>query len=488
MDRILNSDVVGGTGRLRRHGEVSFPKLDVSNTLIRWPRVLIKLIYRFSFALLILALLGFAAITPLDVVVQTFGSTSWGIKMFVVIIVCIVFFVLLLVVYFLRMYKARAALRDITSSNAYMPFEGDFPAEVAREIDLKLALCVGEIRVKAGPLYNENEIINHPGLSPPTYVQKRNEKLFKDKTTSGRLLPPDACYEDVIKSLGDKLMIDQKFLNSVEFPPFYTIRELLMFLVKTFNVEEQGVDGDKLVDLYEKLRFGPELIKEEELFDFVVRFDKLGQAVHASQNGFFDGIPHNQSPEDDLGAESLRGMPFVSGRRRSLYGLDWASVFDEYDTASALDPMPELSREMTRSTFRSVWRNSYADMNEMTRRRPTSRRPSRRSSEDSIVESWKGGLVVRPHPSFTNASLSSSLVRKRLSLSDAGTSTRRRPSVHESESDDEFGVYDFRRRSVGEGLEAVGMERGRLLSGNQSRSASASSSSSGEAFYHPERR
>ncbi|KAG7191539.1 Defect at low temperature protein 1 [Scheffersomyces spartinae] len=394
-----------------------------------------------------LSLLGFATITPLDVVLQTFGSQTWGIKIFVVIADYIVFFILLLVIYFLRMYKSRAALRDITSSSAYMPFEGDFPTEVFQAIDTKLSQCVGEIRVKAGPLYNEKEIINHPGLSPPAYVQKRNERLFKDTTTSGRLLPPDACYEDIIKSLGDKLMIDQKFLNSVEFPPSFTIRELMMFLVRTFRVEEQGVDGDKIVELYEKFRFGPDLIKEEEMFEFIVLFDKLGQAVHANQNGFLDGTPQDQN--EILGV-SLRGMPFASGRRRSAYGLDWASVFDEYDTASALEGMPEVSREMTRGTLRSVWRTSYVDLNEMNRRRPT-----RKSSDDSIATQPKDRLQVRPHPSFTSASLSSSLVRNRLSLSESRTSLKQRSIQQESESDDEFGVYDFRRKSIGEEPRAI---------------------------------
>lgn len=243
-----------------------------------FPKRVFIWIYSFSLVLLVLLTLGFIAVTPIDVIVQTSESSYSAVKMFIVIIVCVVFLVVALIIYFLRIFQNRIALNDIPSKSVYIPFEGDMPKTCVKAIDAKLKECVSEIKVKAGPLYNENIIINHPGMSPPEYVQKRNIS----ETGEGSLLPPNACYEDVIRSLGDRFKLDGRVLTQVDFPNHLSLREIILFSSEKYlndpSTNKKQVPNLKiLIELYEKFKFGPDLIKEHELLDFIIEFDKLGQ-------------------------------------------------------------------------------------------------------------------------------------------------------------------------------------------------------------------
>lgn len=317
---------------IRRHTSTyieAYPETENTRFIsFNFPKRVFRWIYSFSLGLLMLLTLAFVAVTPIDVIVQTSESSYSGIKMFIVIIVCVVFLVVALIIYFLRIFQNRVSLNDIPSKSVYIPFEGDMLASCIKAIDAKLKECVSEIRVKAGPLYNEKLIINHPGMSPPEYVQKRNIS----ETGEGSLLPPNACYEDVIRSLGVRFKLDGRVLTQVDLPMHLSLREIILYLSEKYlndpNTDKKKVPNLKLlIESYEKFKFGPDLIEEGELLDFIIEFDKLGQF-------FQNNIATNFSKPSK---RTLRSRSYYSDTdmlEQSIFGVEASSrsAFQYYNS------------------------------------------------------------------------------------------------------------------------------------------------------------
>ena len=240
-------------------------------------------IYSISLFILTILLLGLASPTPIDVIAQTSGASSPGIKLFIVIIVCVVFLVVGMVMYFLRIFQHRMALNDIPTRSMYIPGDGDLPKSAVDMIDNKLKHCVTVVKVKAGPMYCDS-VINHPGLSPPAYVQERNAERF-GPTLAGTYFPPDSCYEDVIRSLGDKFRENSTLIHRFDYPPNYSMREIFIYLYDQYASDptvlpEHLPEIDRLINLYERMKFGRQLINEHDLFEFMVEFNKFGTLFH----------------------------------------------------------------------------------------------------------------------------------------------------------------------------------------------------------------
>lgn len=424
------------------------------------PRRVFWWIYSFSLILLLLLMLSFVAVTPIDVIVQTSGSESSGIKMFIVIIVCVVFLVLSVIIYFLRMFHKRSALNDIPSKSVYIPFEGDMPSTCLSLIDKKLYKCLCDIKIRAGPLYNNN-IINHPGISPPDYVQNRNIS----ETGEGTLLPPNACYEDVIRSLGDKFRIDGRILTQVDFPKHFSFREIIVFLSERYlndpnTIKDQFPNIKQLVDLYEKFKFGQNLIKENELLEFMIEFDKLSQ--------FFQNNLGNSIKLKSRGPSKL----YKSDHdilERSLFGheISSRSEFYHYDSDkndSAIEEERENIQFYSHLPKNKYYTNICASDSMNSVINPTTERKSSFSSG-----SWTGRSLKPPshkRGSVGSGVSSRSVVKTRLAIPSASSingnfdemkfsgdaeSDYRRYSGYitdsENESckdDDKLGIYEFR--------------------------------------------
>lgn len=246
-------------------------------------RRVFRWIYSISLFILTILLLGLASPTPIDVIAQTSGASSPGIKLFIVIIVCVVFLVVGMVMYFLRIFQHRMALNDIPTRSMYIPGDGDLPKSAVDMIDNKLKHCVTVVKVKAGPMYCDS-VINHPGLSPPAYVQERNAERF-GPTLAGTYFPPDSCYEDVIRSLGDKFRENSTLIHRFDYPPNYSMREIFIYLYDQYASDptvlpEHLPEIDRLINLYERMKFGRQLINEHDLFEFMVEFNKFGTLFH----------------------------------------------------------------------------------------------------------------------------------------------------------------------------------------------------------------
>ncbi|CUM46717.1 uncharacterized protein AC631_05311 [Debaryomyces fabryi] len=346
VESIASSNILISPARsIRRHTSTyieAYPESENTRFIsFNYPKRVFRWIYSFSLVLLMLLTLAFVAVTPIDVIVQTSESSYSGIKMFIVIIVCVVFLVVALIIYFLRIFQNRVSLNDIPSKSVYIPFEGDMLASCVKAIDAKLKECVSEIKVKAGPLYNEKIIINHPGMSPPEYVQRRNIS----GTGEGSLLPPNACYEDVIRSLGVRFKLDGRVLTQVDLPMHLSLREIILFLSEKYlndpNTDKKQVPNLKLlIESYEKFKFGPDLIDEGELLNFIIEFDKLGQFFQNNVAANFSK-PTKRTPgtrsyysDTDMLEQSLFGAEASS---RSAFHYYYSDREDNYEENAGAD-------------------------------------------------------------------------------------------------------------------------------------------------------
>ncbi|CAK9438526.1 uncharacterized protein LODBEIA_P27500 [Lodderomyces beijingensis] len=296
--------------------------------ILRIPHRVVKWLYSISMVIVIILMLAFIAVTPIDVIVQTFNSSnSTAVKTFLVIIVCVAFLVISIIIYTVRVYKFKVAMNDIPAKSSYIPFENDYPDDVFRYIDSKLKHSY-DVAQLAGPLM-QHDFINHPGLSPPEYIQKKHENDSDDGDVQGRLLPPNMLYEDVLQSFADKFYIG-KLLIDEDLPINFSIKDIFLYLsqhcaqlakdmgvattttttasnnndnannsngdynvaaTNTIAVSREGPDIQKLISIYEKCRFSGKLIKEKDLFQMMLEFDKFGRMC---QNDYRLQMPKNR--------------------------------------------------------------------------------------------------------------------------------------------------------------------------------------------------
>lgn len=284
--------------------------------LVYFPKKVFKWIYSFSLILLILLALAFIAVTPIDVIVQTSSKSSSAIKMFIVIIGHVLYLVLAIFIYLLRVYQSRVSFNDIPTNSVYLPQKDDLPLSAFKAIEKKFEECM-EIKVKAGPLYYPNTIIKHPGASPPEYIQKRYNH------DDGLIFPPEECYEDIIRSIGDKLSMGSQFFSQVKFPSNYSLKEIIYYLFnmhikKGLNTHKDGIPNiSRMVTLYEKFKFGPDLIKEEELIEFISDFGRLALIFQTNFESNFED-DSTISKKEMLTSDKFLQVPRSDLRNRSL--------------------------------------------------------------------------------------------------------------------------------------------------------------------------
>lgn len=361
MSRLPNndhfSDVVSSLPDNPQHVALNFPESFAS----KLPKRVLQWLYSFSLVIFMILTFAFIVVTPLDIVVQTFGSPFTGIKTLIVIGACAVFFVMSILLYFLRLYQSRVAVNQIPSKSVYIPLEKhDLPSDVRQYIEDTLRKCVGSIRVKAGPLHNHKEVINFPGMSPPEYIQQRNIEM--GHPDQGTFLPPNCIYEDVVDSLGLKLRFDGLLVTNYDFPLSYSFREIVISMSKV--TQEHNGDNHSLpnlqrvVELYEKFKFSDALIKEEDLKTFLTEFERLSLIFHATRINHTE----NRRLRDSVNSEALLS-PFVATGNVAypeLFVSDADSVVQSYIPYQDRRPSTTSTRFSRFSTGSETeqWRNN----------------------------------------------------------------------------------------------------------------------------------
>ncbi|KAL6453655.1 DLT1 Defect at low temperature protein 1 [Candida maltosa Xu316] len=306
--------------------------------ILNLPQRILRWIYSISMIICILLMLGFIAVTPLDVVIQTLGSSNATVvKTFIVIGVCVLFVIISMIIYFTRVYKYRISLNDIPNKSLYIPFENDYPKAVFHHIDDNLKRC-SEIKFKAGPLQNHNRIINHAGLSPPEYIQKRNLQCFEKNSMNGFgngnevmgvmkkggcLLPPNVSYEDIVRSLGDKFY-DGSILTDDRLSIELSMRDIILYLSRQCREFELETNTNVVKpNIARLIKFG-NLIKEEDIFEFIIEFDKFGQIC---QNDYQLKLP----------TKSVNNRSDTDNNNNNRYSHVFDSGLDYYSSAGLFD-------------------------------------------------------------------------------------------------------------------------------------------------------
>lgn len=362
------------------------PNIDTSRFItFNLHRRLFRWIYSISLVILTILLLGLASPTPIDVIAQSSGASSPAVKLFIVIIVCVVFLVVGILMYFLRIFQHRMALNDIPTRSMYIPGEGDLPKSALQMISRNLSHCVSVVRVRAGPMHCDS-VLNHPGLSPPAYVQERNARQF-GPTLAGTYFPPDSCYEDVIRSLGDKFRERAAFIHQFDYPLNYSMREIFIYLYESYSKDpavqpEQLPEVGKLIKLYETMKFGRGLIREQDLFEFMVEFNKFGTLFHHTHE-------HKpKRPQPPVLDTSLLDIPTAEADPRHL-----ESYFDGVDSEE--------------DTFSHKVRRYYGSENESIANYPISKTSSGRSViKNKLSMSSNASLEARRYSGYVTDELS----------------------------------------------------------------------------------
>ncbi|CAN3355571.1 hypothetical protein DICA3_B12904 [Diutina catenulata] len=377
------------------------------------PKRVFAWLYSISLAFFLVLALLFAAVTPIDVIAQTGGTSMSGLKMFIVIIVCVVFVVTCLIGYFVRLLQFRTALNDVPSKSVYIPLDGDYTQSVVTMIDSRIQQCV-EIAKKAGPLTDDSVIINHPGLSPPDYLQRRNLAVLEQQgrsphdiatTTPSMLLPSEASYEDIIRSVGDKFVTQRyRVLAPVDLPSHYSFREIVIYLAELYVTTPGAVRLPRIIELYEKFRFGPELISDRELVEFIIEFDTLAnlcqsdyrQIITSDEQARADDLdrldPGHHSRQDFVPADSSDELP----GRDNRYNQSHFAVFTDDESAASVHLAPPRSGSVRSASIRRFMRhnNSSSSMKSVIRSRLALRGDPGGDSDDASMHRKYSGYVT----------------------------------------------------------------------------------------------
>lgn len=391
-------------------------------------------IYSISLAFLILLLLAFVAVTPIDVIVKTSSASYSGLKLFIVIIVCVVFLVTSFFLYFLRVYQHRVSLNDIPSKSVYIPFEGDLPRSVFHFIDDKITLCT-RISSKISPLQNLNVTINHPGLSPPDYVQRRNQD-----GDDGTLLPPNILYEDIVRSFSDRFNRHNRYVPVLNVPYHYSFREIIIYTMQDL-VDQNLIQPHDLPDLatffsvYEKLRFGPHLIQERDMLTFILECDHITSIFINFYGGVFSTRKKRRN------AEKLNESSILFGAGSSTSYTNSRSDFDSYmlgSSGASASISASASSSSGSSSSHSASSSDLEDIDKDKNDNSNNLKPkpvvdnnidslSQRNPSTMSLGSNQSVLMRKPSISSTN-----SVIKRKLSLT--GSSKRQSNDMDKPES------------------------------------------------------
>lgn len=274
------SDIEGGlnSGKASRP-RANFKKYLPQNVAAAFWRRVLGLLYSFSLVILMLLTFAFVVVTPVDVLIQTWGTLAVGVKLFIVLAANSFFVMASIIYYFLRLFRSRVLVNSIPAKSVYLPLEKhDLPSKSLAYIHKNLRRCVGDIKVRAGPLENELEPFDYPGMAPPLYIQQRNMRLGFQKTVSE--LPENCVFEEVINSIGLKMKADGLFAGNFQIPKHYTFREVILAMAE--EMDDEGVlDADLVavvrgvVEDYERFKFGPGLVPHAALLKFLIQLEIL---------------------------------------------------------------------------------------------------------------------------------------------------------------------------------------------------------------------
>lgn len=212
------------------------------------------LFYKVSFLFLVFLLICCCALLPIDILIQSTknvqSNAHLAINAILVIACCVVFIVVSIIFTsyrFLRFYRLLMDIpklyipsqqNDFTSSNYYNFVEDNIKR--CQRIYYELNKVP------------HSELIEHDGLSNPI--------------ENNGIIPNSLVYEDILRSIGDRIRLNPNFKHLDSFS-FYEI----------FQKSENDSNSEKLISLYEKIRFSGKPINQDDFLEFLVEFVKFNR-------------------------------------------------------------------------------------------------------------------------------------------------------------------------------------------------------------------
>ncbi|CCK70483.1 Dlt1p KNAG_0E02220 [Huiozyma naganishii CBS 8797] len=217
------------------------------------------ILYRGSLFIVILLLIGFAAVTPIDSIAQATVSDNDAFNTFIVIGALVVFGVVCIIIIVGRMIYRESCLIDIP--RRYLPITvADLPHKGSRDMLLQNMDRSKELTV----LFKKpKDPVIHNGLEPPANCDLPDyEKLF----------PEYLNYESCLQTVASRIKYQGLFMS---------IMDLKLSLQDTFEdlITNQFIKGNnnkiqiekarRYVDIYEFLQYSGKPIARELFIEFV---------------------------------------------------------------------------------------------------------------------------------------------------------------------------------------------------------------------------
>lgn len=241
----------------------------------------------FALLLLLLFLLGFSIVLPLDAIVQATQSDNDGFNTFIVVGAIAAFGVCVVSLFIGNIYRHRTLMKGVPKR--YLPITpGDLPHNGSRNLVVDNMSRSKELsalfKKPKGP-------VTHPGLEPPARC---------DYPGIQKLLPEYLNYKICIKSVTDRLKYYGLFLNNAndDVAIAHTFTDIVkaQFIVRNTNQFEIR-RATMFMELYEILRFSGEEITRDQFLEFAencIFFSDLLSTKDITKHGFNKLNTHSQ--------------------------------------------------------------------------------------------------------------------------------------------------------------------------------------------------
>ncbi|GAV46799.1 hypothetical protein ZYGR_0A03960 [Zygosaccharomyces rouxii] len=216
-------------------------------------------LFRSIKAIVIIFLVGFSIVLPVDSIVQAAESSNTALNTFIVVGALVAFGLVSIIIIVGRIIFCRSCIQDIP--RRYLPITpNDLPHRGSRKMIMENMEKSKELSI----LFKKpKEPVIHAGLEPPSRCDDpRYEKLFPDYLN----------YRSCIKSLSDRLKYQGIFLNNmnIDMKLGETFADVVsnQFTRNTRN-KTQIDNSKKFIDLYKTIRYSGREVTRQQFIDFV---------------------------------------------------------------------------------------------------------------------------------------------------------------------------------------------------------------------------
>lgn len=322
----------------------------------------LSFLYSSSFVVVLVVFIVCTMIVPVDCIVKSRAQDTLLVNSLVVLSAIALYFIFNLAIAFTKVIHHKQLLDDVPKP--YIPvLRQDLGKSAFQRIQANFA------RTRAMQLRFEPQkkhMIRHPGLSPPEYLR------------SGAEVPAGLVYEDVLRSIGDRLRYGDRHFLILDLltPALALFKEAVEHLAVTAFGDAADSDSQECIRLYEELRFSGKPILEEQFVRFMELFIDFSQKLVESRGE--EGLSRRPSSFQSvwMGDEvSRRPSSAPSGwagwseedRYEHMFGQDPFRDDDSWGSVVMTgEPTRDVTREVTREATRTTTRDPGLPMFEIT--------------------------------------------------------------------------------------------------------------------------